>query len=181
MKFLKRFVLLILILVLALILVGYYVLPDTAHVERDIRVDAPPAMVFPYVNNFHKFNEWSPWSDWAPDIEYSFTGPDAGVGARMAWQSANPEVGSGSILITQSRPPERVTTRLDFGAQGNATSYFNIEPAGDGSRVVWGFDTGFGNNIIERYFGLMLELWVGDDYEKGLQSLKTLVEKKQDG
>lgn len=180
MKFLKRFVLLILLLVLVLILVGYYVLPDEAHVERDIRVDAPPEIVFPYVNNFHKFNEWSPWSDWAPDIEYSFTGPEAGVGARMAWRSANPEVGTGSILITQSRPPERVTTRLDFGAQGDATSYFNVEPAGNGSRVAWGFDTEFGNNIIQRYFGLMLEMWVGDDYEKGLQNLKTLVEKKQD-
>lgn len=179
MKFLKRFVLIILLLVLVLIAVGYYVLPDSAHVERDVRVDAAPEAVFPYVNNFRKFNEWSPWSDWAPDIEYSFSGPDTGVGARMAWQSANPEVGTGSILITQSRPPERVTTRLDFGAQGDASMYFDVHPAGDGSRVVWGFDTEFGNNIIERYFGLLLELWVGDDFEQGLQSLKALVEQNQ--
>jgi len=177
MKFLKRFVLIILLLVLALIGIGY-MLPDSAHVERDIRIDAKPETVFPYVNNFRKFNEWSPWSDWAPDIEYSYSGPDSGVGARMSWQSANPEVGSGSILITQSKPPERVATRLDFGAQGDATSFFDIEPAGNGSRVVWGFDTQFGNNIVERYFGLMLEMWVGGDYEQGLQELKTVVEKQ---
>ena len=177
MKFLKRFVLIVLVLILVLIGVGY-MLPERAHVERDVRIDAEPQAVFPYVNNFRKFNEWSPWSDWAPDIEYSYSGPDAGVGARMSWQSANPEVGSGSILINPSKPPERVTTRLDFGAQGDATSFFDIEPAGDGSRVVWGFDTQFGNNIIERYFGLMLEMWVGDDYEQGLQQLKTVVEKQ---
>jgi len=180
MKFLKRFVLLILILVLILIGIGY-LLPQEAHVEREIRIDAPPEVVFPYVNDFHKFNEWSPWADWAPDIQYSYSGPDSGVGARMSWQSDSPEVGSGSNLITQSRPPERVTTRLDFGAQGSATAFFNIEPAGDGSRVVWGFDSGFGNNIVERYFGLMLERWVGQDYEQGLQSLKALVEEQHNG
>lgn len=175
MKFLKRFVLIILVLVLVLIGVGY-MLPDEAHVTRDIRIDAPPAAVFPYVNDLRRFNEWSPWADWAPDVRYEISGPDAGVGARLSWHSDSPEVGSGSMLITASKPPERVTARLDTGTQGNATVYFDIEPAGDGSRVVWGYDSEFGNNIIQRYFGVMLELWVGGDYEQGLENLKTLVE-----
>lgn len=178
MKFLKRFVLIILLLVLVLIGVGYFLLPDEAHVERDIRIDAPPAAVFPYVNDFRKFNEWSPSADWAPDIEYSYSGPESGVGARMDWQSDNPEVGSGSNLITQSRPPERVTMRLDLGRRDRATAYFDIKPAGDGSHVVWGFDTELGNNVIDRYFGVMMGYWVGGDYERGLQDLKTLVEEK---
>lgn len=178
MKFLKRFVLLILLLVLVLIGVGYFLLPDTARVERDVRIDAPPEAVFPYVNDFRRFNEWSPWADWAPDIEYSYSGPDSGVGARMDWHSDSPEVGSGSNLITQSRPPERVTMRLDLGVQERATSYFDIEPAGDGSHVVWGLETEFGNNIIDRYFGVMMGYWVGGDFDRGLQDLKTLVEAK---
>jgi len=180
MKFLKRFVLFLLLLVLVLVLVGYYVLPDQARVERDVLVDAPPAEVFPWVNDFRKFNEWSPWSDWAPDIEYEYSGPESGVGARMSWRSSNPEVGTGSILITQSRPPERVAMRLELGTQGDARSSFDIQPAGNGSRVVWDFETEFGNNIIERYFGLMLEMWVGSDYEEGLQNLKALVEGESD-
>lgn len=179
MKFLKRFILIILLLILALIGIAY-VLPDSAHVEREIRIDAPPEAVFPYVNNFHRFNEWSPWAEMDPDMQYDFSGPDSGVGARMAWESDKPEVGSGSNLITQSKPPNRVTTRLEFGGQGISASYFQIEAAGDGSVVTWGLDTEFGNNYIERYFGLMMDRWVGQDFEKGLQNLKTQVE-KQDG
>lgn len=175
MKFLKRFVLIILILILVLIGVGY-LLPDEAHVERDIRIDAPPEAVFPYVSDLRRFNEWSPWPARAPDSQYSYSGPASGVGARMDWQSTNPEIDSGSGLITESKPPNRVTMRLDLGARGRATVYFDIQPAGDGSHVVWGFDTTFGNNIIERYIGLILNFRMGGQYDQGLQELKTRVE-----
>jgi len=179
MKFLKRFILLILVLILVAIGIGY-LLPDNAHVERTVRIEAPPEAVFPYVNDFRKFNKWSPWADKDPDIQYNFTGPDSGIGARMAWESDNPEVGNGSNLIVESKPPKRVTTRLDFGARGNATAFFNVQATNDGSRVTWGFDTEFGNDLIGRYFGLMMERWVGGDYEQGLQNLKALVE-EEDG
>jgi uncharacterized protein YndB with AHSA1/START domain len=176
MKFLKRFVLLVLILVLILIGIGY-LLPEEARIEREIRIAAPPAEIFPYANDFRRFNEWSPWAEWAPDIEYSYSGPESGIGARMSWQSENPEVGTGSILITESRPPERVSYRLDYGDRGGATSVINIEAAGgSASQVEWVFETRFGRNIINRYFGLMLGRWVGQDYEQGLESLKALVE-----
>lgn len=177
MKFLKRFVLLILILALVAIGVGY-VLPDSARVERSVRIDAPPAAVFPYLNDFRKFNEWSPWADWAPDIQYTYTGPESGVGARLAWESDDPQVGAGSNLIVESKPPERITTRLEMGTGDNAKAYFDVESVGDGSRVSWGFETEFQGSIIKRYFGLMMQYWVGQDYEKGLQNLKTLVEKQ---
>lgn len=175
MKFLKRFVLLVLLLVLILIGVGY-LLPDEAHVERDIRIDAPPAAVFPYVNDFRRFSEWSPWPNRAPDVQYSYSGPETGVGARLDWQSDRPEAGRGSYLITRSRPPERVTMRLDLGVQERASAYFDIQPAGDGSHVVWGFEAGFGNNIIDRYFGVLTGFRIGGEYERGLQNLKALVE-----
>lgn len=181
MKFLKRFLLVILLVVLAAIGIGY-VLPESAHVERSVRIEAPPQAVFPYVNDFRNFNLWAPWAAMDPDIEYSFTGPETGIGSRMAWESDNPDVGSGSQLIVESKPSERVTTRLDFGARGTATAYFDIDPAtGDASEVTWGFDAEFGNDIIGRYFGVMMERWVGGDYEQGLQNLKELVEKRQGG
>lgn len=179
MKFLKRFVLLILVLILAAIGIGY-VLPDSAHVDRSVRIEAPPETVFPYVNDFRRFNEWSPWAGKDPDAEYTFEGPESGIGARMSWDSDNPDIGRGSNLITESRPPNRVTTRLDFGARGTATAYFDIEPTNEGSRVTWGFDAEFGDDIIGRYFGLMMHYWVGSEYEQGLQNLKTIVE-EQDG
>jgi uncharacterized protein YndB with AHSA1/START domain len=177
MKFLKRFILLVLLVVLALIGIGY-VLPDKTHVERDIVIEAPPEAVFLYVNNFRKFNEWSPWAAKDPGMTMTFDGPESGVGARIAWESETPEVGSGSNLITESRPPNRMTSRLDFGEHGTATAYFDIKAVDAGSHVTWGFDTDLGTNLIWRYVGLMMNRWVGADYEQGLQNLKILVEKE---
>lgn len=179
MKFLKRFVLIILILVLVLIGVGY-LLPGEAQIEREIRIDAPPEAVFSHVNDLRRFNEWSPWAGRAADVEYSYGGPRSGVGARMDWQSSRPELGSGSVLITESRPPDRVAMRLDLGARGRPTVYFDIEPANDASHVVWGFTATFDDNIIDRYLGLIMNYRVGGDFEQGLQSLKANVEANTD-
>lgn len=179
MKFLKRFVLIILILVLVLIGVGY-LLPGEAQVEREIRIDAPPEAVFAHVNDLRRFNEWSPWAAREADVEYSYGGPDAGVGARMDWQSSSSELGSGSVLITESRPPGRVAMRLDLGARGRPTVYFDIEPANDASHVVWGFRATFDDNIIDRYIGLIMNYQVGGDFEQGLERLKANVEADTD-
>jgi len=173
MKFLKRFTLLILLLALALFGIAN-VLPDSAHVERSVRIDAPPETVFPYLNNLRRFNEWAVRD---PDAEHTFHGPDAGVGAQMLWRSEDPDVGSGSTLIVESRPPHRVVNRLELPDLSNATAYFEVDETGDGgSRVTWGFDTEFRGNLVARYFGLMLERWVGTEYERGLEKLKQLVE-----
>lgn len=178
MKFLKRFTLMILLLVLAAIGIGYE-LPDSAHVQRSIRIDAPPKAVFPYVNDLRKFNQWSPWGRRDPNIQSSFSGPESGVGAIMTWHSDKPDTRSGRRLITMSKPPNKVASRLETSGENTATTYFNIEPAGGGSVVTWGYDTQFGNNVIERYFGLMLDRSIGREYDKGLENLKTIVEKEK--
>lgn len=177
MKFLKRLILLVLVLVAALVGIGY-VLPDSAHVERTVRIDAPPGAVFPYVNNLKRFTEWSPWADKDPDMQQTFQGPDAGIGAQLYWESDVPEVGSGSTLIVQSNPPKRVVNRLELPDLSNATYYFDISETDDGSRVTWGFDTEFRGNLIGRYFGLMMDRWIGAEYERGLDNLKQLVEQQ---
>jgi len=180
MKFLKRLILLVLVLVAALVGIGY-VLPDSAHVERTARVDAPPEAVFPYVNNLKRFTEWSPWAAKDPDMTQTFQGPEAGIGAQLYWESDVPEVGSGSTLIVESNPPKRVVNRLELPDLSNATYYFEIDEideTDDGSRVTWGFDTEFRGNLIGRYFGLMMDRWIGAEYERGLENLKQLVEQQ---
>ena len=151
-------------------------LPDTAHVERSVVIKAPVADVYAVLNGFKRFNEWSPWHPKDPDTAYTFSGPEQGVGARMAWVSDNPNVGSGTQEIIRSRENQRVDIYLDFGPQGNAIAYYDMQPTGDGTRVVWGFDTDFQGDIIGRYFGLMFDRLIGPDYESGLARLKALLE-----
>lgn len=175
MKILKRLLIGLLVVVVLLLAVGM-LLPSTVHVERSTTIAAPPSTVFTLLNGFARMNDWSPWAEIDPNTTYEYSGPAQGVGAKMAWQSDHKNVGSGSQEITASQPYERIETHLDFGPQGTAEAFFDLSPEGDGTQVVWGFDTDFGLNPIGRYFGLMMEGMLGPDYEAGLANLKQLAE-----
>ncbi len=175
MRILKKLLVGLLALVALLAIVGL-LLPSTAHVERSTVISAPRSTVFALVNGYARFNEWSPWAEIDPDTRYTRSGPAQGVGARQAWESDNNNVGSGSQQITLSEPYSRVEAALDFGPQGTAQAFFDLAPEGEVTRVVWGFDTSFGYNLIGRYFGLFFDRMLGSDYEKGLANLKRLAE-----
>lgn len=157
-----------------LVVLGAYLAPRTVHMERSIVIDASPQALFDLLNGFARFNEWSPWHKQEPEAEYRYSGPATGVGSKMSW--VGKKVGSGSQEITAVDPAKRVTVALDFGKQGTATAYYDLEPTGQGTTVTWGFDTDLGNNPVQRYFGLMLERFLGPQYEQGLEDLKSVAE-----
>lgn len=163
---------------IVLVVLGAYVFtPRMVHVERTITIAASPEEVFPYANDYTLFNEWSPWAHRDPDAEYEFTENTVGVGAGMTW-SGDETVGSGRQEITLSEPYDRIETYLDFGSQGDAVAFFTFEEVEGGTFVTWGFDTDMGLNPIGRYMGLMMDTWVGGDYEEGLQNMKALIESR---
>ncbi len=172
---LKKIVMGLLLLVVALVVVGFF-LPRQVHVERSTVVDAPQATVFALVNGFRSFNKWSPWFALDPNATYTFEGPREGAGAKMSWTGDPKKVGTGSQEILQSDGFESVTTNLDFGTQGKATSRIALSLDPGGTKVVWGFDTDVGMSPLARYFGLMFDRMIGADYEKGLANLKKLAE-----
>jgi hypothetical protein len=57
-----------------------------------------------------------------------------------------------------------------------AEAWWLLSPEGDGTRVTWGLDSDMGNNPIGRWMGLMLDGFVGADYERGLEQLRQTVE-----
>jgi len=153
-----------------------FLLPQYCHVERATVIAAPPATVFTVVNGFKRFNEWSPWAELDPNAAYTYSGPETGVGAKLAWKGNPKTVGEGSQTITASQPYTSVSIDLDFGAEGVAKAVYSLAPEAGGTRVTWGFDTDLGMNPVSRYFGLMFDGMMGKDFEKGLASLKTLAE-----
>jgi hypothetical protein len=162
-----------------LIVGGGFLLPASSHVERSIVINVPEAQVFTMINGFERFNEWSPWAKLDPNTKYEFAGPSIGVGAKMSWASADPSVGAGSQEIIESTPPNLVRVRLKFEGQDDAISFHRLEPMETGTRVTWGFDAEFGNDVIGRWFGyLMFDSMLGPDYEKGLSNLKTVLEQQ---
>lgn len=175
MKRVVKWLTILLPVLFAVFIGGAYVLPADVSVRRSIVVDAPPAKVFPLVNDLKAFSQWSPWSAADPKLSVTFAGPDAGAGQSMTWVSDKPEVGKGTQTITASEPDRRVSSALDFGDMGKAAAFFDLAPEGAGTKVTWGLDTTM-NSPFERWLGLWLDGAIGAEYERGLVRLKALAE-----
>ena len=175
MGLIKRLVQFVLVIAVLLVAVAY-LLPREVEVNRTATIAAPPEAVFEHVASLQKFSEWSPWGNIDPDMKVSYSGPDMGVGNKMEWQSEHPNVGNGAQEITAIVENERVESALDFGEMGTALASFDLVKSGDGTEITWGLKSDMGNNPIGRWMGLMMDKWIGADYEKGLAALKAKVE-----
>jgi effector-binding domain-containing protein len=172
---LKKLLIGIAVLVVGLAAIGM-LLPRQVHLERRITIDAPKATIYTLVDGYKQFNKWSPWAPKDPNCKYTWDGPEFGVGAKQSWVGDPKTVGSGSQEIVATKPFEQVTTKIVFTGQGEATARMTLTPATNGTDVVWGFDSDVGAGPVGRYFGLLMDHFVGPDFEKGLANLKTLAE-----
>ncbi|HYV84300.1 MAG TPA: SRPBCC family protein [Patescibacteria group bacterium] len=175
MGILKKALVFLGILVAILIVVGF-LLPRKVHVERSVTIAAPRSTVFTIVNGFRLFRKWSPWEAVDPTMKVTIEGPEWGVGAKQSWVGDPKKVGSGSETITESVPYDSLTVALDFGDQGQPISRWTFTTEGDNTKVVWGMDADMGKGPVGRYFGLMMDKMVGNDFAKGLEGLKKLAE-----
>jgi hypothetical protein len=169
------------LVVIALIVVVFCAVvamqPATYHIERSATINAPAAVVFAQVNDFHKWDAWSPWAKLDPSMKQSFEGAPSGPGAIYSW-TGNDKVGEGKMTITDSRPAESVKIKLEFVkpfAATNATN-FNFKPQGNQTEVTWTMDGN--NNFMGKAFGLFMNMdkMVGADFEKGLAQMKAVSE-----
>ena len=175
----KRAVRWVLSLVLMLVLVfagGAYVLPDTAVVQRQIAIAAPPEKVFAILGDLKRFNEFSPWVEKDPAMTVRFEGPETGPGQKMSWESKVADVGVGSMTVTERVDNRRIAMDLQFGEMAMSRASFELAPAGTGSTVTWGLKAVL-SNPMERWFGLIFDRMIGPDFEKGLAKLKAVAEK----
>jgi hypothetical protein len=80
------------------------------------------------------------------------------------------------MIVLEAQDARRLVAALDFGEMGTATAYYDLVPVGEVTSVTWGFISDNGNNPMFRWMGLMMDGWLGPDYETGLNNLKALVE-----
>jgi uncharacterized protein YndB with AHSA1/START domain len=169
---------LLLLVAAATAFAGYVAMqPPQMAVARSITIDAPPAKVFPHLNDFRKWQEWSPWAKVDPNATATFEGPASGKDAVFKW-SGNSEVGEGQMRITEAKPDENVNIALAFSEpfQDTADVSFGLKAEGGKTNVTWSItnEQGFleralcvifnGRGMIER------------EYDKGLANLKKVVE-----
>jgi uncharacterized protein YndB with AHSA1/START domain len=152
--------------------------PDTYRVERSVKIDAPPALIFAQLEDFKNWPAWSPWEKRDPQMKKTFEGPPSGVGSSYSW-TGNKDVGKGKMTITAAEPPATVKYKIEFmepfAAVANST--FSLTPEGEKSTgVKWEMDGT--NNLMGKVFGVFMNMdsAIGSDFEKGLAALKTVSE-----
>lgn len=173
MSFLNKFVYTIGAVILALALIALF-LPSQTNVKRGITIDASRATVFALLNDFHQINKWSHFLEDDPNARIDFFGPKRGVGATFAWDGNI--LGKGSQTISESIPFERVVMALDFDDRGKATTIFELSETDAGTFVAWSFNMNIGFDLVARYIGLIISNVIGENYEQGLKSLKSMAE-----
>jgi uncharacterized protein YndB with AHSA1/START domain len=151
--------------------------PNSILIVRSQVIAAPPEAVFEHVNNFRQWEAWSPWAKLDPEAKNSFSGPESGPGAVFTW-SGNDKVGEGQMEIKDSQPPSQLTIQLDFVRpyEDHSTVIFDFQPVKPGTNVTWTMKGE--HNLISKIMCLFMDLdaMVGPDFERGLTSLKTIVE-----
>jgi hypothetical protein len=173
---LKRIIFVVLLLPIVVILFSFF-LPAYYRVERSLAINATAETIFPYLNDLRRWPEWTAWNtNREPSLVYIQAGPPAGVGAIQSWTARS---GNGSIKLTESEPNRGVAYELNFN-DGRFISSGRIDliPLTNGTRVVWSNYGDFGRNPVGRYLGLLMDKWMGNDFEIGLQNLKVKTQRQ---
>jgi hypothetical protein len=161
---------------LAVVIPGLFVislfLPATVKVERAREVPASVVAVFQQVNKLRNWEGWSPWHQLDPALRLTYSEIESGVGASFNWESKHRQVRKGRLTITESRLHEYIALDMQFMKQRIAKSYFRFEPSMRGTLVTWVLVAELGQYPGRKLMGLMMDKWIGKDFERGLENLK---------
>lgn len=151
--------------------------PSEFKVARSTVISAPPAVIFPLINDLHQWSKWSPWEHLDPEMNKVFSGAPEGVGAAYAW-SGNNKVGEGNMKITGNVPLTSVALTIEFLKPWQAVNdtVFTLAQSAHGTAVTWEM-TG-NNKFFLKVMSVLINMdkLVGKDFERGLADLKRVSE-----
>ena len=175
-----KFVLIALGVVAVLLIVACVVValqPADFAIQRSIQIAAPPAEVFPHVNDLKAWDAWSPWSKLDPDAKVTLSDPAAGKGATIRW-NGNDQVGEGNMVIVESRPAELVELEQTFvrPMAGSARIAYDFVPEPNGAQVTMRMSGK--NGFLAKAICLVMNMdeMIGPKFDEALAGLKQVAE-----
>jgi hypothetical protein len=166
-------------IIVLLLIIGLFVKKDYS-VAKEIIVNKSKSVVFEYLKFLKNQNKFSVWTSMDPNMKTEYRGTDGTEGFVSAWESENKNVGKGEQEILKIVNGERIDYEIRFIKPFASTSWANMIVASaneNQTRVHWEF-TGkmkYPTNLTLLFMNM--EKMVGNDLEKGLQNLKTIMDK----
>lgn len=147
-------------------------------ITRETEIRADPTTIHHLLNDFRGWRDWSPWERLDPRLERTYSGPETGVGSSYAWKG-NEKAGEGRMEIVASTN-RRIDVDIDFIAPFKASNraVFTLAPHGEVTRLSWTM-TGERNRLFAIAGKLFFDRALGKDFDKGLNSLKSLAEQRR--
>ncbi|MEE8105983.1 MAG: SRPBCC family protein [Planctomycetota bacterium] len=167
----NRFLIASLIAVALLVLVGVFLSQDYT-VTRSIVIDAAPSAIHEYVGDLKRWPEWGPWQEVDPSMEVNLGKKTTGVGAERNWTS---DRGAGKVVFTESAKETGIVYDMTFG-EGKSKSSIRYEREEQSTRVTWQVDGVADMPVFGGYAALLMDEAIGEQFEKGLEKLKQVVE-----
>lgn len=140
------------------------------HVARSKLINAPANQVYPAIANMDQWEAWSPWLIMEPDAVVTVS--DDGQSYR--WEGVR--VGEGDMRITDTVPNRSARYDLTFLKPFKSTAKvgMDLEDVEGGTKITWSMDSQL--PFFMFFMKRMMELFIGMDYERGLNLLKDYVE-----
>ncbi len=174
MKTLKKILIWIIVIIAIIVLVSF-LLPDRYSVERTVTINADQEIIFDQICDFNNWEHWTPWGiDIDSTAKYEIIG-GCEPGAIQRWTGE--KIGEGEMTITKLLPYSKIDYSISFeGGQYTSDGYFEIEAQEDAYLLKW-FDEGdLGYNPVYRYMGLIMDNYMGPSLQTGLENIKKIAE-----
>ena len=154
-------------------------LPGERHISESIETNRKMTIVYDTVNSLRRFKDWNPLLLRDPAVELKYSGPAAGVGARLDYASKESSLGEGSWVITESEQNKHVAIAIEDQSKGHdKVTKFTLEPTGKGGRnvkITQDYSVKYGFNLFGRYAGLYVSRHAGDDLKLGLSRMANML------
>ncbi len=167
--------------VLAFVLIAGLFLPREYAVSRTVTIERSNADVFAYARMIRNQEDYSVWWKMDPNQVNTYTGEDGTIGFVAAWKSELDSVGSGEEEIIALVDGARIGFALRFKEpfESNASSemLFNATDS-NSTKLTWNFNgnMAYPFNVMQLF--ISMEDMLGQDIEKGLQNMKSILEKE---
>ena len=141
------------------------------NIERSIEISASSDQVYAAINDFNKWMIWSPWLISEPEAQVEI----AEDGRSYSWKGNR--VGEGNMKIRSEEKGKSIDFDLNFLKpwKSSSSTRFELSDVGEGvTKATWTMDSSL--PFFMFWMKKMMAAFVGAEYERGLDMLKSLVE-----